>query len=367
MPPVTISGQELIDLAWQQQPIAASDFAAGVTTATIVVLVLSALAVGLRVWVRTSFFLDRQIWGWDDTLAVLSLVTFIPSCVFIILAAHYGLGRRDADITPLLRARAALYLGYWQMFYATSTNLVKAGIAMTLLRLTAQRRYRYPILGIMISPALFTVGVVIVLVTTCYPLGAQWDLALARCAAHDVMAQLSYLFTVFTVLLDWACAVIPYLLLRDLEMRKAVKITLLAVLMFGGLAGVCAIIRLPYLKYYLIEKDQLYYFANIVLWSTVENAIGIIAASLPMIRKLFGIYATSSREESQPVERAGAVETIGGTPLTKHHTSIQLKSMSSSRLKSSTLRSGEHGRWNRLDGANSSQEEMVRSNTGGRY
>lgn len=148
-------------------------------------------------------------------------------------------------------------MGYWQMHYAASVNLVKAGIAVALLRLTFQRRYRYPIYAILLSAPLFTFGVVVVLVATCNPLGAQWDLALGPCATHDLMAQLSYLFTAFTVILDFACAVIPYLLLRKMEMKYHIKISLLVVLCFGGIAGVSAVIRLPYLKYYRIEEDQL--------------------------------------------------------------------------------------------------------------
>ncbi|KAI2615519.1 hypothetical protein GGR54DRAFT_642281 [Hypoxylon sp. NC1633] len=354
------TGQELIDLAWQQQGFEPKDLAATLANVTIVFLVLSSIVVGLRLWSRGWIFRDTQIWGWDDTLAILSFGTYIPSGVFVILCTRYGLGTPDAEIDDLLKARAALYLGYWQMHYAASTNLVKAGIAVALLRLTtAQRLYRYIIYCILLSAPIFTVAVIILLVTTCRPLGAQWDLALGPCTVHNLMAYLSYLFTVFTVILDWACAIIPYLLLRNLEMRPRVKISLIVILAFGSLAGVCAIIRLPYLKYYLIEEDQLYgdspdHFANIILWSTVENGIGIIAASLPPIRKLFRYYGTT-QEKSHPVERAGAIETIGGTPLTKNNVSTQLKNLS----PRGTKRSKGSGPWNRLDGDSSSRESIM--------
>jgi hypothetical protein len=184
-------------------------------------------------------------------------LTFIPSCVFIILATLYGLGTPDDKLNNLVRAKAALYMGYWQMHYAVSVNLVKPGIAIALLRLTTQRRYRYPVWTILVAAPLFTGGVIVVLITTCRPVGAQWDLDLGPCPTHVVMAQLSYLFTVMTVIMDWACAIIPYLLLRRLDMRRRVKVSLIVVLTMGGFASTAAIIRIPYLKYYLITEDQM--------------------------------------------------------------------------------------------------------------
>ncbi|KAI1106346.1 hypothetical protein F4804DRAFT_301003 [Jackrogersella minutella] len=359
MAPLTLTGQELIDSAWEQHSFRPRGFAAAVKNVHVALIVLTSIFIGLRIWARGWLFRALKIWGWDDTLAVLSYATFVPSCIFVILSAQYGLATPDAELTDALRARAALYLGYWQMHYAVSSNLVKAGIAVALLRLTTtQRTYRFMILGILISTPTFTAAVLVVLISTCEPLGAQWDLALGDCKVHTVMAYLSYIFTAFTVILDWACAVIPYLLLRDLEIRQRVKVSLMIVLAFGSLAGVCAIVRLPYLKYYLIEEDQLYGFANITLWSSVENGIGIIAAALPPIRKLFRYYGTT-RDRTYSHDRAGALETIGGTPLTKNNVSTQLKNLSPRSTKRSEFGSQGSGPWDRLDGEASSKENMI--------
>ncbi|KAH6646938.1 hypothetical protein BKA67DRAFT_540406 [Truncatella angustata] len=352
--PSALTGQALIDLAWIQEPIEVKGLSLALTIITIGLLVLSATAVGLRVYVRAWLLRKDRIWGLDDTFAVLSFLVFIPSCVYVILAANYGLGTPDAELTDPTKARAALYMGYWQMHYAVSVNLVKAGIAIALLRLTIQRRYRYPLWMILTAPPLFTFGVIVVLVSTCRPVGAQWDLNLGTCSTHVVMAQLSYLFTVFTVILDWACAIIPYLLLKDLPMKRHVKISLIVVLTMGGFASCAAIVRIPYLKYYLITEDQLYYFAHIVLWSTIENGIGIIAASLPPIRKLFSFYRDTHRE-SDPVERGGAVETIGGTPLTQASVT-RLRALGP--RPSGYTKSGSR-QWSQLDSDSSSREQIV--------
>ncbi|KAI1881832.1 hypothetical protein JX265_000658 [Neoarthrinium moseri] len=333
----SLYGQELIDLAWTQQPIETDGLGRVLSVVVLVLLTLSTIAVSLRVFVRGWLLRRDRLWGLDDTLSVLSYLTFLPSCVFILLATRFGLGTPDDRLTAPLKARAALYMGYWQMHYAASVNLVKAGIAVALLRLTIQRRYRYAIWAILVSAPVFTLGVVIVLVTTCHPVGAQFDLDLGPCPAHDLMAQLSYLFTVFTVILDWACAIIPYLLLRKLEMRRYVKVSLVIVLTMGGFASTAAIVRLPYLKYYRTTEDQLF-----------ENGVGLIAASLPPIRKLFGYYGDTDQMPRR-VERAGAIETIGGTPFSKYSTT---------QLRILTPKPRSSGQWDRLDETSSSQERI---------
>lgn len=182
---------------------------------------------------------------------------FVPTVISTILATQFGLGTRDSQIDHALHARAALYMGYWQMFYAASVTLVKAGIAVALLRLTSQRRYKYPLWGLLFAAPAFTLGCVILIVTTCNPIGAQWDQAMGSCSTHNLMAELSYLFTVFTIIMDGMCAIIPYLLLKDVKMRRRVKNSLIIVLAIGGLAAAAAVVRIPFLKYYLIEEDQL--------------------------------------------------------------------------------------------------------------
>lgn len=129
---------------------------------------------------------------------------------------------------------------------------------MGLLRLTTLPRFRYPIFALLLGTALFSLGVGALLLASCHPVGAQWDADLGSCPSRPLAAELSYAFTGLMVCLDWSCAGVPYLLLRDLQMPMRLKVSLLALLAFGSLSGVCALIRVPYLKYYnSATKDQM--------------------------------------------------------------------------------------------------------------
>lgn len=94
--------------------------------------------------------------------------------------------------------------------------------------------------------------------------------------------------------------------------------------------------------------------ANIVIWSIFENGVGIIAASLPPIHKLFRFYDDSAVEESNQA-RAGAVQTIGGTPLSQPHGAFELKPLRTS----SRLTVTKSGQWDRLDDEGPGQERVT--------
>ncbi|KAM0336969.1 hypothetical protein ACHAPQ_003555 [Fusarium lateritium] len=100
------------------------------------------------------------------------------------------------------------------------------------------------------------------------------------------MAAFGYLMSSAAVVTDWVCAVLPIFMLYKSQMKATTKVSVGVVLGLAALASLCTIIRLPYLKYYTIKSNYLYNVANIVLWSLVESGIGIIAGSLPSLRKL---------------------------------------------------------------------------------
>ncbi|OBT97577.1 hypothetical protein VE01_04447 [Pseudogymnoascus verrucosus] len=60
-----------------------------------------------------------------------------------------------------------------------------------------------------------------------------------------------------------------------------------AILALGILAGVSAMIRIPYLQELKFTNDYLYIAAYVNIWSTVEAGLGIIAASAYTLRPLF--------------------------------------------------------------------------------
>jgi len=175
----------------------------------------------------------------------------------------YGIGTRDDVINSFsysakLRAAAATHLGYWEVPYAMSVNLTKAAICASTIRITnrANKVYHYILWGVLIAEIFITVTCLVALAILCQPPGAQWDPSLGKCLNYDVIPLLSYPFTAVNIITDWTCSIVPYLVLRKLQMPKRAKYSLMAVLCFGSIASVGSIVRAPYIPHYQMPEDR---------------------------------------------------------------------------------------------------------------
>ncbi|KAI6758659.1 hypothetical protein HG530_010899 [Fusarium avenaceum] len=77
------------------------------------------------------------------------------------------------------------------------------------------------------------------------------------------------------------------IMIEGAKMHRTLKIMANLVMGIGALASVATIVRLPYSAAYSKPANQLYSIGNIILWTVVECSLGIIAGSMPMLRKLF--------------------------------------------------------------------------------
>ncbi|KAK6207109.1 hypothetical protein LQW54_007538 [Pestalotiopsis sp. IQ-011] len=224
---------------------------------TIVLFVLNTTVVALRIWVRAWMFDARKVWGWDDTVICMSYVAYIPGSTFAILAAYHGVGTRDSRLDAAHIAMGASDLGYWEIGYAVSANLAKASIALATMRICTDRRYIIALWAFMLSEMAISLICLITFWIICNPPGAQWDTSLGSCKSYNLIPLLSWPFSAVNLISDWACAVVPFLMMRKLNMQRRLKYFIVAVLGLGGSASIGAIARFPYLKHYLIPEDRL--------------------------------------------------------------------------------------------------------------
>lgn len=200
------------------------------------------------------------------------------------------------------------------MVYFPSLALIKMSICVTLLRIATMRPHRLAIfatMGITVSVAL--VGFIGDLVI-CRPISDQWTAGAdgGNCAPRTTFVALNYTISIGAIVTDWACAIIPACIIWNAQMRRNVKLSVGIVLGLGSLASISTFARLPYLKYYGGNIDFLCMYtptpihacirlrtvANwlftitdnvgfVILWSVFEGGIGLVAGSLPMLRRFF--------------------------------------------------------------------------------
>lgn len=86
------TAQQLADIAAAAQPLHPEGRALAFLVVTIVLLVLSIFFVSVRLWFRLWKLRASKVWGWEDLLALLGLITYVICSAYGILLSYYGLG-----------------------------------------------------------------------------------------------------------------------------------------------------------------------------------------------------------------------------------------------------------------------------------
>ncbi|KAF6808237.1 cation-transporting atpase 4 [Colletotrichum sojae] len=267
--------------------------------ATLVVTILlgsiSLIVVVLRGWARKK----TAAIGLDDYLMIVGLAIFVACCVFTSMAVYAGMGTADERLTDWNHVAGVTWLGFFQITYAWSLPFIKASICFTVFRITNCRRYRVILGGVMVASMLSTTVGFVAVVAVCRPVSYTWDKSIdGKCAPSTIITAISYVISVLAIITDWTCAIVPTVVVWGLQMKSRVKASFCAILALGAVASAATIVRLPYLQYYNKPQNYLHNIANIVLWPIFECGIGIIAGSLPSLRRLLKFWLDKSSKGS---------------------------------------------------------------------
>lgn len=184
-------------------------------------------------------------------------IAFITSSVFAVKAAYYGLGTPDSELNDFLMVRCAEYMLYSQVTYGVSMPLVKASVVFTLVRITTDWRFRWALYAMQFLASVMAIVGILASFLYCRPVPAYWNPLLGKCGDFMVVVNIGYAWTAVGIVTDWMCAVLPYFIVRKLQMTRRTKTTVMVILGLASVASTATIVRAPYLQYYLVEKDRL--------------------------------------------------------------------------------------------------------------
>ncbi|KAM6506172.1 hypothetical protein FSOLCH5_014357 [Fusarium solani] len=233
--------------------------AAAILGVTIAFTILCLSVVGLRVYLRLSM----RNFGREDWLMCIGTTINMVHNGIVIWGCYTGIGTRDSKLNTPIMMEGAKAIVFWQIFYVTGSVFIKSSICAQLIRISTQRRYKI-ILYLLIAVSIITTFIAILAVLIrCKPVAASWNPALGTCIDQSIIIALTYVVSAVNIATDWA--------------------------------SIATIIRMPYSSAYSKPKNLLYNVGNIILWTVVECGLGIIAGSMPMLRKL---VKGLSRDES---------------------------------------------------------------------
>lgn len=118
------------------------------------------------------------------------------------------------------------------MTYVTSTALIKCSILWTLIRLTTQNKYRYPLYTLFVTSAAVGTVSFFVALLRCKPVNAAWT-GEGKCLLQTVIVGFSYGISALNILIDFSVAIIPVFLLREIRMERRLKVVTSFILSLG--------------------------------------------------------------------------------------------------------------------------------------
>ncbi|KAL7931821.1 hypothetical protein V8C35DRAFT_308662 [Trichoderma chlorosporum] len=313
-------GERIAQIANSLPPIPVHGFTKVIQGITYTICVLATLTVALRIYVRMRLSGSEKTWGWDDICAVAGWVPLLPSVVFLILATYYGLGARDDHVPDGMliyyQVRVKSYMFMFEIIYFASSVLTKLAMAIMILRLTSTKRYAYIIWGNMALLGVNAAVCLVIMFVSCTPIAALWNEQIGYCRIKYGWIIVSYAGSVFLAIVDWTCAITPFVMLRSLQMPRRRRISLQIILGLGVFGSAAGLVRLGYYHAYDTDKypnNSLFNWGQTILWSVLEAGLGIISCSLPPLRRLFRKFYQGSSAQSG--NNFGPRSTDGGTQL----------------------------------------------------
>lgn len=301
-----------------------------ILVSTWVLTAIATIFLTLRLYCKIS--INRRIW-WDDSILLASyLCLLIQAILTSWLVAHgYGLHIWDfpkENFAPWF----LLPIAVRGTFSLVSLTWSKTAFGVTLLRLsTGWMRY---VVWFIIITINITLGMSALLSwVQCRPLSAGWDpLVVGQCWEKDVMKNYNIFSGAYSGAMDFALALLPWKLLIGLQMRKAEKFGAAIAMSMGILAGIAAVVKTVYIP--TLYSSDIYDSAQLMIWDTVEAAITIVAASIPVLRVMLRNITTSIRK--------GTVASGTGYSFSKSHRSAHFTA-DESRRDNATYSNLDHG------------------------
>ncbi|KAI9885279.1 MAG: Suppressor of Sensor Kinase (SLN1) [Watsoniomyces obsoletus] len=274
-------------LAWREAHRDDSQ-ASSIVTVNVILPVLITIVTMARVASRR---ISKAGLGLDDYTLLLAAFLTYGLCINAIVATQYGMGRRiftlsPAEVQNTMRSHFTLTL-----IYTASITTIKLSILSLYYRLFATRTniFRWAVFATAgLTIAIGTSGF-FALLFQCRPVRAVWiKFPNAKCLNKKDLTVVPGILNIIT---DFAILVLPLPIIWNLQIARWRKAALTGVFGLGGFACAISIIRIVN---FFVKTGRPSWLMDITwdvamtagIWSTLEPAVGIICACLPLMGPL---------------------------------------------------------------------------------
>ena len=213
----------------------------------------------------------------------------IVTAGIITKAIASGLGKHKSCLPREAYKYADEFIVIGEGFSIIGIGVVKISVCLTLLRVVelARRRTAQFLWCLLIFVGITHSGLGMMYFLRCRPLTAVSDpQSRGSCLPRHTIYLISYLIFAIDAATDLICATIPILLVQRLQMDMSTKLALCGLMSLGVFTAGCAVAKA--LSVQNVTVDDYTWGRNIVtIWAIVEQLLGIIITSIPMLRPLF--------------------------------------------------------------------------------
>lgn len=182
-------------------------------------------------------------------MLTISQVAFTIALAYAVLSSIYGLGTPDADVILPLAVTGIYYNKWWEVAYCFSISFTRTSIGVAILRIAVEKAHRIACWGlVVVSNACYIAGVIWA-TAHCSPAAYPWNVLEGTCAGDSIIIPLTYVIMITAAFCDAGFALVPFLVVRNLQMRPDLKYTLMVVMAMGSLAAFSSVARLPWVHY----------------------------------------------------------------------------------------------------------------------
>ncbi|KAK5122677.1 hypothetical protein LTR85_003940 [Meristemomyces frigidus] len=254
------------------------------------------ITVVLRLCVRTSML---GFIGADDWAMLAAMVMAIGTFVCFIFETNYGIGRHTSCASLKQEEVVLKWQFYQSLWVMLGVVLVKISIAFFLMRLAPKVSWKRCLWGTITFLVCFALSCAGTLMFNCVPVSAAWNIALKEapsttCFSLQTFINIGLFNSIVNICTDLLFAVLPIPIIAKLQINLRTKISLTFVLSLGFVACAAGIVKARKQAIFL-ETADLYWHDGFMLWNFLELCLGILAASLPSLKPLFGQMLAGTR------------------------------------------------------------------------
>ncbi|KAI0192152.1 hypothetical protein F4808DRAFT_443400 [Astrocystis sublimbata] len=244
---------------------------------------LAMLFCALRLYIKLKY--RGNLWYDDYTLAA-SMILLLLTASLVQRTVAMGYGRHVEEIAATRPQSIRGIITYLQVLSGVvrlSTNLARVSFAITLLRLSSECEKKFVWFGITTLLAV-TIPAIILPFASCIPYEKIFDKSIPGTCIDSSVSVGYFIFEgAYVSLIDFLLAIVPWVILSRLQIRRVEKLGASIAMSLGVLSGVVTIIKAIYTNQ-ITDDDFTYSSAELTIWNTVEPASVIIAASIPNLR-----------------------------------------------------------------------------------